>query len=43
MTRKMKERHRKIEEKGLIEMKSMRRNGLRTQERITKQTRRKIN
>lgn len=43
MTRKMKERHRKIENKGLIEMKLMRRKGLRLKERITKQMRQKIN
>jgi hypothetical protein len=43
MTRKMKERHRKFEEKGLIEIKLTRRNGLRIQEIITKQTRQKIN
>jgi hypothetical protein len=39
----MKERHRKIENKGLIEMKLMRRKGLRLKERITKQMRQKIN
>jgi hypothetical protein len=43
MTREVKERHRKNDEKGLMEMKLMRRNGLRIQERITKQTRQKIN
>jgi hypothetical protein len=39
----MKEGHRKIEEKGLIEMKLMRSNELRSQGRITKQMRQKIN